>query len=147
MDRYEKLVLQISSGLMLVFASAVLWSVFGLGVKLPTCIASPQPFTRGEVIKHSDHRYEIHYLAHMWMYEPAEVEIPKGSTVDIYLASADVVHGFNVIGTNVNLMAVPGSMNRATVHFDRAGTFPIVCHEYCGMGHAMMSGSIKVTEE
>ncbi len=147
MDRYEKAVLQISACLMLVFAAAVAWSVFGLGVQLPTCLASAQPFTHGEVIKHADHRYEVHCLAHMWLFDPAEIEVPKGSTVDIYLTSADVVHGFNVIGTNVNLMAVPGSMNRATLHFDRAGTYPIVCHEYCGLGHAMMSGTFKVTEE
>jgi cytochrome c oxidase subunit 2 len=147
MDRYEKLVLQISTVLMLVFAAGVAWSVFGLGVELPTCLPDAQAFTRGELIKHADHRYELHYLAKMWMYEPAEVEIPKGSTVDIYLTSADVVHGFNIIGTNINLMAVPGAMNRATLTLDKAGTYQIVCHEYCGLGHAMMAGKIKVTEE
>lgn len=147
MDRYEKLVLQISTVLMIVFAAGVAWSVFGLGVELPTCLPGAKPFARGELIKHADHRYEAHYLAKMWMYEPAEIEVPEGSTVDIYLTSSDVVHGFNIIGTNVNLMAVPGSMNRATVTFDRPGTFQVVCHEYCGLGHAMMAGTIKVTEE
>lgn len=147
MDRYEKLVLQISSVLMIMFAAAVAWSVFGLGVKLPTCLPDARAFTRGELIQHAERRYEVHYLAKMWMYEPTEIEVPKGSTVDIYLTSADVVHGFNIIGTNVNLMAVPGSMNRATVTFDRPGTFQVVCHEYCGAGHAMMAGKITVTED
>ena len=147
MDRYEKLVLQISAALMIVFAAGVAWSVFGLGVELPTCLPSAQAFTRGELIQHADRRFEAHYLARMWMYEPSEIEVPKGSTVDIYLTSADVVHGFNIIGTNINLMAIPGSMNRATIHFDRPGTFQIVCHEYCGLGHAMMAGTIKVMED
>ena len=97
--------------------------------------------------QHAEQRYEVHYLAKMRMYEPTEIEVPRGSTVDIYLTSSDVVHGFNTIGTNINLMAVPGSMNRATLTLDRVGTYQIVCHEYCGLGHAMMAGTIKVTED
>ena len=86
-------------------SAGVAWSGFGIGVRLPTCQPSAEPFTHGELIKHADQRYELHYLVKMWMFEPSEVEVPRGSTVDLYLTSADVVHGFNLIGTSINLMA------------------------------------------
>jgi len=29
--------------------------------------------------------------------------------------------------------------------FDQIGEFPVICHEYCGLGHAAMAGTITVT--
>ncbi|MFN3655184.1 MAG: alpha/beta hydrolase, partial [Candidatus Nitrosotenuis sp.] len=75
----------------------------------------------------------LHYLAKMWYFEPAEVEIPAGSVVDIYLTSGDVIHGFQIDNTNVNLMAIPGTVAYARYKFDKPGVYHIVCHEYCGI--------------
>ncbi len=38
--------------------------------------------------------------------------------MDVYLSALDVNHGFDVPGTNLNLMAVPGSVNSAHHRFD-----------------------------
>lgn len=54
-----------------------------------------------------DHDYDLYFLASAFMYEPGEVEIPAGSTVKIHVTSPDVVHGFQVVGTNVNMIAEP----------------------------------------
>jgi cytochrome c oxidase subunit 2 len=80
----------------------------------------------------------------MWSFDPPLIEVPMGSILNIYLASADVQHGFQILGTNVNLMAIPGAINYAKVRMLNVGNFPIVCHEYCGAGHQAMSGMIKV---
>jgi len=82
----------------------------------------------------------------MWAFEPATIEIPAGSTLDIYLTSLDVVHGFEVLGTNLNLMAVPGAVNNLQLTLNTPGEYRIICHEYCGIMHQNMSGLIKVTE-
>jgi cytochrome c oxidase subunit 2 len=60
------------------------------------------------------------------------------------LSSADVTHGMQIIGTNVNLMAVPGAVNFARVKFDEAGDYLVVCNEYCGAQHHNMAGHIHV---
>lgn len=125
-----------------VFSIAI--PLFGIG--LPTCITDIKPFQKSEVLFHSPTHYEVHYVAKMWAFEPADLTIPANSTVDIYLSSVDVVHGFHIAGTNVNLMAVPGVVNYRRVRFDKPGTYDVICHEYCGSGHHHMTTSIRVTD-
>lgn len=146
MDRAEKLVLVAASVMLLAFLSAAGYAVVHYNIGLPTCITSLEPFDSGEVIEHGDDRLEIHFLATMWEFEPEEVEVPQGATVDLYLTSDDVIHGFQILGTNVNLMAVPGTVNYARVRFDRPGDYRIVCHEYCGEDHQSMAATLSVVE-
>lgn len=119
--------------------------LFGIG--LPTCLADVRPFQKGSVTEQGPKRYEVHLLAKMWAFEPAEVSVVPGSTADIYLAAADVTHGVNIVGTNFNLMAVPGAVNYQRVKFDKAGDYLVVCNEYCGTAHHQMAGVIHVTEK
>lgn len=144
MDRAERLVLVLASCMLILFLSAAVYAAVRLEIGLPTCITSMEPFEEGEVIQHTQDRFEIHYLALMWEFQPEEVEIPLGSTVDLYLTSEDVLHGFQIQGTNVNLMAVPGTVNYARVRFERPGVYRIVCHEYCGSEHHSMAATITV---
>lgn len=143
----ERTVLFVALGLMSIFLAAIVYSVSKLGLTVPSCISGVKPFDRGEVIEKGNGQYEIHYLAKMWAFEPEVVELPLGAKVDIYLSSKDVTHGFNIHGTNVNLMAVPGAMNYAQVTFSKPGEYLIVCHEYCGSGHQNMGASIRVLPE
>lgn len=58
----------------------------------------------------------------MWRFEPKEVTVPAGSTLDIYLSTTDVTHGLLLVGTDLNLMAVPGVVNYA-LSFMATGIF------------------------
>ncbi len=147
MDRAERLALIVASAMLVAFLAAVAFAVVRLDIGLPTCLTSMEPFESGEVIQHTEDRFEIHYLAMMWDFEPDEVEIPSGATVDLYLTSEDVLHGFQILGTNVNLMAVPGTVNYARVRFDEPGEYRIVCHEYCGVDHHAMAAAIHVVAQ
>jgi cytochrome c oxidase subunit 2 len=64
--------------------------------------------------------------------------------VTFRVTSADVMHGFQVVGTNANVMAVPGYVTRFTVTFPRPGEYLIACHEYCGVLHHNMVGKLIV---
>jgi len=81
----------------------------------------------------------------MWQFDPAEIDVPVGSTVDFYLTSKDVTHGFNISDKSVNMMAVFGGVTETSVYFDKPGTYSIVCHEYCGAGHQNMTGKVVVS--
>lgn len=74
------------------------------------------------------------------------IRIPKGSTVLYQVTTTDVVHGFQVAGTNVNMMVEPGHISRLEVVMKNAGEFTIVCNEYCGIGHHLMYGTVEVYE-
>ncbi len=135
----------------LVFVLALV-GVIGLSVKLfgiglPTCLTDVRPFREGKVIEQAPKRYEIHYVARMWKFEPPDISMVPGSTADIYLSTADVTHGVQIVGTNFNLMAVPGAVNYSRVKFTKAGDYLVVCNEYCGAAHHNMAGIIHVTEK
>jgi len=138
----------ISAAIFLLALTAVIGlSVKLFGIGLPTCLTDIRPFRDASVNEQAPKRYEIHYIARMWKFEPAEISIVPGSTADIYLSTADVTHGVNIVGTNFNLMAVPGAVNYARVRFEKPGDYLVVCNEYCGVAHQNMAGVIHVTEK
>jgi cytochrome c oxidase subunit 2 len=122
-------------------------ATFKFGISLPGCVKDVKPFKEGSLTKTSHEHYELHSVAKMWAFDPRDISLPKGSTLDIFLSSLDVNHGFHIAGTNVNLMAVPGTVNYAQVTFNKVGDYPIVCHEYCGVAHESMNAMIHVVEE
>jgi cytochrome c oxidase subunit 2 len=144
MEKNEKTILYLSLALMLVFAFLIFYASMGLGVTLPTCNDQISSFKHGDVIAKENNKFEVHYVAKMWSFEPAELVLPENADVDIYLSALDVQHGFEVPGTNLNLMAVPGAVNFAQHHFERQGDYRVICHEYCGLNHQNMTGKIRV---
>ncbi len=129
---------------MALFFGALLYSTAGLGISLPTCVTDVAPFERGQVIDKGDNHYEVHMVAKMWAFDPPEVRLPPGADVELYLSALDVTHGMYIEHTGVNLMAVPGAVNSARVRFDHEGEYPVICHEYCGLGHQNMMGKFVI---
>jgi cytochrome c oxidase subunit 2 len=113
-------------------------------IDVPACVPYSASFLKSHVKQTDTSTYEVYIVARMWGFDPDEITIKKGSAVDFYLTSADVVHGFEIPRKAVNLMAVPGGVNRTTVTFNDYGVYPIICHEYCGTGHQNMMGKIIV---
>lgn len=92
-------------------------------------------------------RYDAHLIGQMWQWLPTEVHLPVGAEVTFYVTSKDVMHGFEIEGTDVNATAVPGQVAVVRHRFDQAGRYQIICNEYCGIGHALMEGDIIVGGE
>lgn len=137
-------------GLLVSFIGLLVFSYTVLNVQIPACLTATQPFEKGEVIQRYDtlnhkEKYEVHAVARMWQFEPAEIHVRSGTKVEFYLSSADVTHGFHIVGTAINLMAVPGALNYAAHTFDKAGEYRIICHEFCGVGHHNMMAKIVVS--
>ena len=142
----EKRILWVSVALVLSLFGLAALAVNVFNVGLPTCLTDVKPFQRGEVITHSPTHYEIHYIAKMWKFEPEDVMLPAGSTVDIYVSTPDVTHGLILLGTNLNLMVVPGVVNYARVKFEEPRTYQLLCHEFCGTGHDRMATNLRVVD-
>jgi cytochrome c oxidase subunit 2 len=146
MDRAENTAFLLAALLMTVFFAALVYSATGLNISLPTCVTDVAPFKQGKIIDKGNGHYEVQMVAKMWAFDPAEVRLPPGSEVDLYLSALDVTHGLYIEHTNVNLMAVPGSVNAARVRFDHEGVYNMICHEYCGIGHQNMMGRIVIAK-
>jgi cytochrome c oxidase subunit 2 len=83
-------------------------------------------------------------LAQQYAFQPSCIVVPEGVPVTFRAASSDVVHGFQIHGTNVNSMVVPGYISTFEVTLEGAGERAMPCHEYCGVGHASMWAKVRV---
>lgn len=144
MDRFEKRSLTFALAILFILFGLVVYAARGLNIEVPTCLPQASLFDKGELIQLGEGRYQLNLLARMWTFEPAEIELPRGATIDLYLTSVDVVHGMRIDRTNVNMMAIPGVVGYTRLRLNEPGTYQIVCHEYCGTGHQNMAARIVV---
>ena len=144
MNKYELRIITATGVLLMTFLFAVLYAAYDKKIDVPACIPFNASFKEPRVKQVDDTTYEVYAVARMWSFEPAQIELPVGSTVDFYLTSNDVVHGFNIARKGVNMMAIYGAVNKSTVKFDKPGVYKILCHEYCGAGHQNMQAGIIV---
>ena len=110
----------------------------------PTRVASTPPFDHPGMRRAGDHAVEVYVVAHIFAFTPSTIDIPAGTNVTFYATSPDVVHGFFITGTAVNMMIVPGWVSSASHRFDTPGKYLLLCNEYCGTGHHFMYGTIEV---
>ena len=88
---------------------------------------------------------DIYMLGRLWQWYPI-LELEKDKSYRLHLSSMDWQHGFSLQPINVNLQVVPGYEMVLKITPDQAGTYGVVCNEYCGIGHHSMVGRIYVGE-
>jgi len=161
-DRYESAWIRISLITTVIFALAVITASASYGIQVPgayaridpkTLMTPPSPFANPELREIAPGKYELYVRAQTWSFTPLDpsvpLHIPAGSQVIFYATSSDVIHGFKITETNVNMMVMPGQISTLTATFTEPGTYNVICHEYCGaggtvIGHHTMYGQIIV---
>lgn len=88
---------------------------------------------------------ENYLLGQMWRWTPI-LKMKKGQSYRLHISSADLQHGFSLQPVNMNFQIVPGYDHVLTLTPTESGEFSIVCNEFCGIGHHMMTGKIIVEE-
>jgi cytochrome c oxidase subunit 2 len=73
-----------------------------------------------------------------------ELHLVAGKPAELLLASADVVHSLYLPDFRLKQDAVPGRFTRMVFTPVLAGSFPILCAEYCGTNHSQMSATAVV---
>jgi cytochrome c oxidase subunit 2 len=109
--------------------------------------AAPQsaaPQTPFGVRRTGPNQYEAVILAFVGGYRPTEVRVPAGSEVTFRVKSEDLVHGFSIEGTSVQMEITPEQFAVARHTFSEPGEFMFQCHVYCGGGHESMRGRVIV---
>lgn len=72
------------------------------------------------------------------------LRLPVDQKVKLYLQSKDVLHSFWVPEFSQKQDLVPGETTTLVITPTMLGTFPIVCTELCGLGHATMRSTVMV---
>lgn len=151
---YEKVFLGLTLAVMAVLMVAVGNSVTRHGIHLPepaarvdpTTLEATAPWNAPGVTVDEDGTVRVTMVAAAWSYRPNEITVPTGATVVFEVSTPDVIHGLKVLDTNINAMVIPGQVSRVVHTFDEPGEHLIVCHEYCGIGHQAMFGTIVVAD-
>jgi heme/copper-type cytochrome/quinol oxidase subunit 2 len=82
--------------------------------------------------------------ARQFSYSPSELEVNRGDTVTIQLASKDVVHGLYIDGYDISIEADPGQTATLTFTANKSGSFRVRCNVTCGAMHPFMIGKLIV---
>ncbi len=151
-DFYEKIWLWASAGIIVVFLASMGFTFFGQAIQPPshvetidpTTVRADEEFGSPGVTIHADGSATVVVQAFMFAFQPNEIRVPRGVPVTFRIASPDVIHGFQIVGTNGNAMVVPGYVTQFTTTFARSGEYLIVCNEYCGLGHHVMAAKLIV---
>ena len=76
----------------------------------------------------------------------AQLRLPVGRSVVLHLQALDVIHSFWVPEFGQKQDAVPGQDTSLVITPTKVGTYPVICTELCGLGHALMRTSAIVMQ-
>jgi cytochrome c oxidase subunit 2 len=77
-------------------------------------------------------------------FEPELIEVTEGDRVRLVVRSADGVHGIGIKKFKVEEKIPRGKTVNIDFVASTAGTYPVLCSEYCGEGHEEMKGTLVV---
>ena len=97
-------------------------------------------------------RVEVTAQQFFWSYhypgygnKPSDVlRLPVNRSVVLHMTSKDVIHSFWVPEFRQRQDVVPGIHPTLHITPDRVGSYPLICTELCGLGHALMRSRVIV---
>jgi cytochrome c oxidase subunit II len=75
-----------------------------------------------------------------------QLHVPLGQPVRLHMISEDVIHSFYIPAFRVKMDVLPDRYSSLWFEATKLGTYNLFCAEYCGTGHADMSGTVVVMQ-
>ncbi len=95
-----------------------------------------------------DAQQVVDVVGRQWSWQMKPDTVKAGSVVEFRVTSDDVNHGFAIYAPDglivTQTQAMPGYTNKLLHTFKEPGTYTVQCLEYCGLGHAPMTTTLKV---
>ena len=110
----------------------------------PQTLLQQPMFTDPGVRVVGPNQLQVAVVGQAFVWVPETIRVPLGAEVEFYLTARDVIHGWQVENTNLNVQVIPGEVSRLRTSFNQLGTYRVTCNEYCGIGHQNMIGWIEV---
>ena len=94
-------------------------------------------------------RRVVRILAERFSFTPSEIRVPRGVLLELRIRSDDTMHGFRIVGRDVNLLVPKRRQGEAVVVFEavEVGRYDFECSRLCGAGHNFMRGAIVVEDD
>ena len=151
-DLYEKFWMWASGIMLVLFVLALAISALFQSVHPPSHIETIDParvrteteFARPGVRVEDDGSVTALVVTELYRFAPSVIRVPARTPVRFRVTSPDVIHGFQVVGTNANAVIVPGYVSELVTTFPEPGEYLIVCNEYCGTAHHLMQATLIV---
>jgi cytochrome c oxidase subunit II len=96
---------------------------------------------------------KIYVVGKQWMWkveypggqrEINSLHVPVGRPVQLVMTSEDVIHDFSVPAFRIKHDVLPDRYETLWFQAERPGTYHLFCTQFCGTGHAQMTGKIVV---
>lgn len=98
----------------------------------------------GKPIVHPPAGSDVYILARNYDFGNFTLELEQGQSYNLKLASKDMKHAIVVRELKLMNRIKVGEIKTIVFVPEKAGTFNMVCGEFCGIGHAKMAGKIIV---
>src|SRR6516225_10001585 len=152
---YEKIWMWAAVGLLVIFLGTIVLTAANDAVHPPSHMETVDPATLANspefgnpaVTVRPDGSVIVSVVSQMYSFSPDPIVVPADRPVTFRVTSADVMHGFQVVGTNANEMEIPGYVSKFTMTFKNPGEYIVGCNEYCGVLNHNMVGKLIVTKE
>jgi cytochrome c oxidase subunit II len=110
-------------------------------------------FVSPENIPTSGTTLQVEAIGHQWWWEfyyPSynittadTLHVPVGETINVKLYSNNVIHSFWIPALTGKTDVIPGHDNTRWFVADKAGVYPGLCAEFCGLQHANMRFNVE----
>jgi cytochrome c oxidase subunit 2 len=110
-----------------------------------------------EVAQAASSGMTVQSIGHQWYYTfrypgvngeiTDQVHLPLGVPITLEVTSTDVIHSFWVPAMRLKADMVPGLINTIRFTPNYAGTYKIICTEFCGTNHSTMEKQVVVIED
>jgi cytochrome c oxidase subunit 2 len=156
-DQLEKKWAGISLGIAGLFVVIILFSALFHGIHAPSNVETidsarlhlSKEFAEDNLgpQKNPDGSVTVRMVAGRYGFYPKTMTLPAKTNITFRWVSLDVIHGVHIPMTNMSTMIVPGFVAQVKTELHHTGDYPLLCNEYCGMGHAHMWSNIKVIDK
>ncbi len=156
-DPLEKKWLYVALGMIALFLGAIVLTAWIGGVYPPSNVETIDParlhlseeFAEDQlgVKLQPDGSLKVVMVAGRYGFYPRRITVPANTPITFRFASLDVLHGVHLPMTNMSTMIVPGYVSEVTTKFPIPGDYPMLCNEYCGLGHDFMWSRVTVVDK
>jgi len=122
-------------------------AITGVIITVTTTLDLPYAATRGAI---DEAAVTVNVEGRQWYWAIDDNTFKVGDTVVFNVTAADVNHGLGIYNEQMRMLgqtqAMPGYTNSLQLTFEKPGTYPLLCLEYCGLAHHAMVSEIVITE-
>ena len=135
----------------------IVWTVIPIALVMAIAVYSGVALAQAEDIPDDSRVVEVSAQQFAWRFtypdvmlqgdQPlasGELVLPIDEAVEFRITSKDVIHSFWVPEWRMKQDAVQGITTKTVVTPTKLGTFPVICTELCGLGHAVMRAQARV---